>query len=158
MTSPLAKLQMLIDLSVHPNTPKEEARTAALIACKMIRAENLVIRPGLLPGFDNDLIPRRPTAYEARSQKDRASNEKREKRAEARRSTVEEGDIPKRDPNDPRTWRTPGKFRRLTSKYSGTCRKCSVGYDAGDVIAWFPDRGATHWHCRGFWSTPEANK
>lgn len=149
---PKAKVQSLIALALHENTPAQEARNAAFLALDMIAKYNLLhdAKKSLLdvdPVFDLQWKLRHEQETSARY---RAAAEDANKRAEQFERLYKEA-VAQMAP----TAKAKLVRRFTSSRYTGVCRGCGVRYLMGDDIAWIKDMGATHWKCRAWFGPVE---
>lgn len=141
MADPLEKIRALIHRAVHPSTPIEEARTAAIIALRMATEAGL------------ELAPASDRAELAEFRK----SAERFREASARVTKNGSGSAPfdvtqafRRRPQ--KRERPPASdYAIIVSMYRGYCRACRRQYDEGDEIAYRRGSGSTHYTCRAYW-------
>jgi hypothetical protein len=120
MTATFERVRSLISRALHPGTPVEEARTSAVIACRLL-AEHGPLRPDTQP-VDLESIERE--AFD-RGYMEGAADAKR----------MASPPVPKR--------------HVIASKYAGRCQSCGGAYRIGESIAWAKGEGAVHVRCAG---------
>lgn len=122
MSAVLERVKKLLALATSPN--EHEARTAALLAAKLIREHGL------------ELVDRRSTARKTPPATRRATPpEKRTRKSSAGGRTRAAAEAPS----------------RITSPLGGDCWHCSKRYRAGSEIYWFDARGGMHPECFDVW-------
>ena len=119
----LVRVRSLVDRAAHEATPEEEARTSAVIACKLIAKHEMLSLAALESRAAPVPEPPRP------------------KRADPpptpkSRSRAADDDPP---------------VVLLASKYAGRCKHCGFGYEVGDSVWWKRGGGATHEACEEYW-------
>jgi hypothetical protein len=124
MSTVLDRVKKLLALAASPN--EHEARTAAVLAAKLIREHGL------------ELVDRRPAARKTPSATRRATptTEKRTRKSSGGGRTRAVADAPS----------------RIRSPLGGDCCHCGRRYRAGTEIYWFDSRGGMHAECFDAWA------
>lgn len=121
MTSKLTRAQQLIALAVCDTTPQEEARTAAMVAVKLISENDLLAAPrpeqDLRKWFDDMMWSVRGQAVDV--------------------------DVP---PPAPAPTPSP-KGKNMKAKFKGTCVSCGKTVAKGEPIVWSKRGGTRHQGC-----------
>jgi len=151
----LLLLKNLFDRAIHASTPEEEARTAALMAVRLMH------KLGLSPSNTSGVIgePTRANGG-ARGARPAEGGIDWSRFTPEERAAWEHGQhtAGKRKPRKPTVARNVNgqvyvkEPVRLRSHYPGICVGCGETYDKNDVIFWVKNEGATHAECRGFWN------
>lgn len=134
-----AKIDRLMALATHPNTPTEEARTAAMAAVKLIQSQGLLAKaPAPESRPQGASGPWTHTwSHEPNWPGDAYSRERERARREYREAAAK---VRKRHPDAP----VSPAFAHASS--SGRCESCSEKYESGDAIATYGTR-TTHADC-----------
>ena len=124
MSTVLDRVKKLLALAASPN--EHEARTAALLAAKLIREHGL------------ELVDRRPAARKTPAATRRATpaTERRARKSSGGGRTRAVVDVPS----------------RIVSPLGGDCCHCGRRYRAGADIYWFDSRGGMHPECFDAWA------
>ena len=124
------RLRQLVALATNPATTEEEARTTALVACRLIMKEQLL---------DKLCTPVSSTAAPLR------------KHVGATRRPINPAPpspSPSSPPPAPTAPAPPATLRRvMKSKYPGSCHVCHKDYAPGDPIAWAKHHPTIHAKC-----------
>lgn len=135
----LVRARALLDRAGHPNTPEEEARSAAVIAARMIYENGFV-----LSGSDEEKtsVPPQP-AVEPRAAATAA----------ATAAHVQQiWNVFEKNQKNQTRFRRSEEYGLMASRYDGYCKACKRPYKRGEQVAVMVGRGATHYACREFWS------
>jgi len=123
MSIVLDRVKKLLALAASPN--EHEARTAALLAAKLIREHGL------------ELVDRRPARKTPpATRRATPTTEKRARKSSGGGRTRAVADVPS----------------RITSPLGGDCCHCGRRYRAGAEIYWFDSRGGMHPDCFDAWA------
>lgn len=140
----LDRAKKLLERAGHPNTPEEEARSAAVLAARMIYEHGFLI----VSSEETPSVPAQP-AVEPRAAATAAATAAHVQRIwdvvnkqSARFQRVQAGLEP----------------QIMPSRYPGDCKSCGRPYAQGETVAWMPGRGVTHFDCRGYWSASASTK
>ncbi len=128
LSNPIKRARQLLLLATDPAVGEAEARTAALIACRLIRSNHLAIC------VDGENYKDDEEIYETGYQAGRVA----EKRAAA--EAVKEKSSTRSDA------RSEGRHK-IWAKFNGRCRYCKNRWAVGDEIMWAPVLGATCFDC-----------
>ena len=156
----LDKLKKLLEMTASP--AEEEARTAAALACKLIREHAIELR---LPGTPKPNVQKVGVhdgfwadGLFADAQR-RAENERMAKMREAARGPRVSVDPVKERVEDIFHTSQPKRVRRfkedpvtLRLSYSTTCKQCGLGVMAGNMGMWLKGEGVTHTFCTEYWT------
>lgn len=134
----LEKIRAIVNRAVHPSTPIEEARTAALIALRMATEAGL------------ELVPTADRAALAEFRKSAERFREASARVTRNETPIDFSQVFKRRPQR-RAQPPAGDYAVIISAYRGYCKSCRREYKEGDEIAYRRGAGATHYTCRGFW-------
>jgi hypothetical protein len=121
--STVDKVKALISRATNETTPTEEARTSAMIACKLIARD--------------DLLAAAPAP--------RASRPKRDPYEDFYRGP-NRGAWPPPPPPRPKP-----DLRTIRARYGGTCHSCHRPFPEGAEVVWAKGKGSAHVACRAAW-------
>ena len=125
-----SRVQALVARAAHEGTPVEEARSSAVIACKLIHEHEMLATKFTASADDFPFSYRTPpTPAPAPAKRGRGRS----------RPWVDADDD------------SPIK---LVSKYRGRCLACLMSYDVGETVWWRPHLGATHDGCKDDYDWP----
>lgn len=124
----------LVARASHDGTPEEEARSCAVIACKLIAEYDLLhALPApefVIPPVASRRPPSQPPPPAAHSD------------SRPGRSRFTKVDGGKDD-----------SVLRIFSKFNGTCCACNERIEAGEQVLWKRGAGVTHDECFEYWDT-----
>lgn len=130
----LIRVRALIDRAAHEATPEEEARSSAVIACKLIHKHSLLATVATTFSAAEDFT----RSYSTPSASTRSASAKKPKGRS--RPWVD----PTYDDEDP-------DVVKLVSKFRGRCLSCLKAYEVGETIWWQRGVGVTHESCKDYW-------
>jgi hypothetical protein len=122
----LQRVRKLLERAGHEGTPEEEARTAGVIAARLIYRYQISI--------GNEIA--------AHSASGPASSPSPPRTAPS--------SVPNPAYSRDTSW-VPRRSVRILSRYPGWCQCCYGEYFEEHYIAWVKGEGATHWDCRDYW-------
>jgi hypothetical protein len=125
------RLHKLLAMAKSP--VEEEARTAALMAVRLIHEHKIELR---LPSKGYPIGVTEPlTSWDW-------------KPSEPAKPKPPSTPPPKPPPRVPKYQEVPVS---LVAKFGGVCKQCARHYSAGESILWLKGRGATHYNCQTYW-------
>lgn len=151
----LQRVRKLLERAGHEGTPEEEARTAGVIAARLIYRYRISV--GALPLSSPYAKSDPMDEEEERPQPSRTwpdqwwpppGNSSPGPGGAYTRPPSRSSDYPRTPRN--RSW-IPRSFHRIYSRYPGWCQCCFGEYHEETYIAWVKGDGATHWECSDYW-------
>lgn len=144
----LVRAEALVSRAAHTATPEEEARSCAVLACRLVSEHKL-------------LAPQGTDKFRLAEDALRAANLRVERLTHLLESATKERDALRvevfqlraqaKTPAHREPARSDGEAVMLLSKYEGRCRVCQETYGEGERVAWKRGRGAVHAQCLPDW-------
>lgn len=152
MSSVLERAKALLARAIHAGTPQEEARSSAVIACKLIAEHGLlgsssaanasVLQESLL------MASRTINGLEARTRQlmdeNRHIYEANKQLAEENARLLREARAERPRPQPVRRIVEP---KVIASRYEGRCISCKSWYEVGARVVWRKGKGCMHESC-----------
>jgi hypothetical protein len=137
---PLVRLQNLFDRAVHASTPEEEARTAAILAVRLMH--KLGLHPSKSPAPTPARTPQRDPWGPVTDSWPSVAHPRPGKRGKVRKppAPASNGQVYVKEPV------------RIRSNFPGICLGCGETFEGGETVWWLKSEGATHAECRGYWN------
>lgn len=163
----LQRVRKLLERAGHEGTPEEEARTAGVIAARLIYRYRIPVGAlPLSPPYAKSDPMEKEEKEEERPRPNRTwpdqwwpppkSNDQQPEPGVApghgQASARPDGPKNKSNGPSPSTRWVKRNFYRIYSRYPGWCQCCFGEYREETYIAWVKGEGATHWECSDYWS------
>lgn len=149
----LALVMKLLTRAGHPETPEEEARTAAVKAARMIYEQGFIVSSP----EEAKSTPPPATSSEKRAAQ-HATRTAAQTAAAASRANVAYAQqvmdiFDRQAPRGTRRSQPVTGPILIAARYEGFCKACGRAYACGEPVAWKPGGGVTHAECKEYWDT-----